>query len=104
MVRRGVPREIFSDNGTNLVDAKRKLREALADVDRNQFIKTFTTTTTKWNFNLPASPHMGRAWEQLVHSVKNVLSKIMVSATFSDGLLVSIMITRKNGLQNICLH
>ena len=87
MAHREIPREIFSDNGTNFVGAERELREALAEVDRNEFIKTFTTTTTKWNFNPPASPHMGGAWERLVRSVKNVLYKIMVSAAPSHGPL-----------------
>lgn len=55
MARRGIPREFFSDNGTNFIGAERELREALADVNQNEFIKTFTTTTTKWNFIPPAS-------------------------------------------------
>ena len=96
MARRGIPQEFYSDNGTNFVGAERELRETLADVDKNELVKTFTTTTTKWNFNPPASPHMGGAWERLVRSIKTILYKIMPSRSPSDELLQSMLIEVEN--------
>ena len=59
MSRRGILIEFYSDNGTNFIGAERKLRDAVKDVESNIFVKTFTSATTKWNFNPPFSPHMG---------------------------------------------
>lgn len=95
MSRRGTPREFYSDNGTNFVGAERQLREAIADIDKDGFVKTFTTSTCKWNFNPPASPHMGGAWERLVRSVKTVLYK-MHSRSPTDELLLSMLLEVEN--------
>lgn len=91
MARRGIPREFFIDNGTNFIGAERELREAMVDVDKNEFVKTFTSTTKTWNFNPPASPHMGGVWERLVRSMKTVLYKIMPTRAPSDELLLSLL-------------
>lgn len=87
MARRGMPREFYSDNGTNFVSAEREIREAVQEVDRNELVRCFTTTTTEWKFNPPAAPHMGGAWERLVRSVKTVFYNITVTRAPSDELL-----------------
>lgn len=85
--RRGTPREFYSDNGTNFVCAEKEIREAVREIDKNELIRVFTTTITKWNFIPPSSPHMGGAWERLVRSVKNVFYSISHIRTPSDELL-----------------
>ncbi|XP_075157968.1 uncharacterized protein LOC142231235 [Haematobia irritans] len=96
MARRGIPLEFYSDNGTNFIGAERELREAILEVDRNEIMKTFTTPTTKWIFNPPASPHMGGAWERLVRSVKTILYKTMPSRHPTDELLLNMLIEVEN--------
>lgn len=96
MARRGIPLEFYSDNGTNFVGAERELREAVTEVDKDELVKTFTSTTTKWNFNPPASPHMGGAWERLVRSIKTILYKIIPARCPSDELLLSTLIEVEN--------
>lgn len=85
--RRGTPREFFSDNGTNFVSAEKEIREAVKEIDKNELIRAFTTSTAKWNFIPPSSPHMGGAWERLVRSIKNVFYNISHVRTPSDELL-----------------
>lgn len=96
MSRRGVPQEFFSDNGTNFVGSERELREAVEEIDSNEFVRKFTSATTKWNFNPPASPHMGGAWERLVRSIKTVLYKIMPQRSPNDETLRSMMAEIEN--------
>ncbi|XP_075157943.1 uncharacterized protein LOC142231210 [Haematobia irritans] len=96
MARRGIPLEFYSDNGTNFIGAERELREAILEVDRNEIMKTFTTPTTKWIFNPPASPHMGGAWERLVRSVKTILYQTMPSRHPTDELLLNMLIEVEN--------
>lgn len=87
MARRGTPREFFSDNGTNFTSAEREIREAVKDVDRNELVRNFTTTATKWNFNPPSSPLMGGAWERLVRTIKTVLYNITPTRNPNEELL-----------------
>ncbi|XP_055914028.1 uncharacterized protein LOC129947476 [Eupeodes corollae] len=96
MARRGVPIEIFSDNGTNFHGAERELREALKEVNTEKLMETFTTTDTKWTFIPPGSPHMGGSWERLVRSVKTSLYDIVPTRNPSDELLRSMLIEVEN--------
>ncbi|XP_055910724.1 uncharacterized protein LOC129945091 [Eupeodes corollae] len=89
MARRGSPVELWSDNGTNFKGAERELREAFELVDKNKITSAFTSSSMKWRFIPPSSPHMGGAWERLVRSVKDVLYKILPSRNPNDELLRS---------------
>uniref|UniRef100_A0AAG5DPQ0 Integrase catalytic domain-containing protein n=1 Tax=Anopheles atroparvus TaxID=41427 RepID=A0AAG5DPQ0_ANOAO len=64
--RRGPPKEIYSDNGTNFQGAARILRNEISQ----GMLETFTDENTRWQFIPPGAPHMGGAWERLVRSVK----------------------------------
>lgn len=77
--RRGFSEEVFCDNGTNFRGAEKILSEALKTFDQEEIVKFCTMCQVKWNFNLPATPHMGGAWERLIQSVKKVLKEILVS-------------------------
>lgn len=65
--RRGVPTEIYTDNGTNFKGAARLLKEqqeAIYKINQN-LAGTFTSTTTKWLFIPPATPiwaELGSGW------------------------------------------
>ncbi|XP_075163137.1 uncharacterized protein LOC142235765 [Haematobia irritans] len=96
MCRRGIPNEFYSDNGTNFVSAERELREAAKEVDKNELVRNFTTTTTKWNFNPPSSPHMGGAWERLVRSIKTVYNNITPTRVPNEELLRGMMAEVEN--------
>ncbi|XP_062557240.1 uncharacterized protein LOC134222113 [Armigeres subalbatus] len=73
--RRGIPTEIYSDNGTNFRCAARQLKEqqeAIQAINKD-LAGTFTSVDTKWKFIPPAAPHMGGAWERMVRSVKTAM-------------------------------
>lgn len=94
--RRGTPLEIYSDNGTNFHGADNELRKEIQQIEKSKLQETFTSSTTKWLFNPPASPHMGGSWERLIGSVKKVLSKMNPSRNPSDELLRSLLIEIEN--------
>ena len=75
--RRGSPRSMYSDRGTNFTGANAELKHAIKSMD-NQKISAFATTRQfTWIFNPAAAPHMGGAWERLVKSSKEVLTALM---------------------------
>ncbi|KXJ70546.1 hypothetical protein RP20_CCG022873 [Aedes albopictus] len=56
----------------------------------------FTTPTTSWRFNPPASPHMGGCWERLIQSVKKVLTAIKPQRVPTEEVLRSYLIQVEN--------
>ncbi|XP_062713981.1 uncharacterized protein LOC134290796 [Aedes albopictus] len=49
----------------------------------------FTDARTKWNFNPPAAPHMGGAWERLVRSVKEAMKVFEDGRKLTDEVLLT---------------
>ncbi|GFU82451.1 putative gag-pol protein [Trichonephila clavipes] len=65
--RRGAPRHIYSDNGTNFVGARRKLDEIRIlwlSLPTNEAISYYLSKSSiDWHFIPPSSPHFGGIWE-----------------------------------------
>ena len=78
--RRGIPADVYSDNGTNFVGAARHLKELylwLRESSTTAAINDQATTIgVNWHFNPPQTPHMGGVWEAGVKSVKQRLRVI----------------------------
>ena len=54
--RRGYPRPIMSDNGTNFVDAQQELSEALRKLDNSRIKDDLNQIYIIWKFNPPSAP------------------------------------------------
>ncbi|XP_055918535.1 uncharacterized protein LOC129950632 [Eupeodes corollae] len=91
IARRGVPKEIRCDNGTNFHGAEKELKETYNEL-QSDMAKKFSTSQTQWIYNPPASPHMGGSWERLVRSIKKTLYQIMPSRNPTDELLHSMLL------------
>ncbi|XP_041632479.1 uncharacterized protein [Drosophila kikkawai] len=94
MTRRGTPKEIFSDNGTNFKATEKMVKEELKKIDFDEI--TIKYEAIKWHFNPPAAPHMGGAWERLVRSVKTVLKSICPTSNFNDETLRTALMEAEN--------
>lgn len=64
---------MYSDRGTNFVGAETELRRDLKQLDHQHIAKQFVSSELEWQFNPPASPHMGGSWERLIRIVKSAL-------------------------------
>ncbi|KAL0839890.1 hypothetical protein ABMA28_016513 [Loxostege sticticalis] len=87
IARRGCPKEICSDNGTNLHGAERELRQAIDSATEIEASKRRIT----WRFIPPGAPFMGGAWERLVKTVKTALSTVMNGRTTNDEVLATVL-------------
>lgn len=85
--RRGIPREIYTDNGTNFKAAEKILSDEVMKIYFSNLKTKFDKT--KWLFNPPGAPHMGGAWERLIRSVKNILYSLYPTLNFNDETLKS---------------
>ena len=57
--RRGCPKTVYSDCGTNFTGATNELKEAIQLLDRQKIEQYATSQKILWSFNPPGAPHMG---------------------------------------------
>ena len=81
IARRGIPTQIFSDNGTNFRRASSTLHELyrlLKSKGFEQATQEFISSQgIKWSFIPPSAPHFGGLWESGVKSVKFHLRRVI---------------------------
>ncbi|XP_055613967.1 uncharacterized protein LOC129760346 [Uranotaenia lowii] len=79
--RRGKCAEILSDNGTNFVGARNKMKDLIKllndPLHREQVAKECVNTGIQWKFSPPSAPHFGGLWEAAVRSAKTHLLKVL---------------------------
>ncbi|XP_045487974.1 uncharacterized protein LOC123689933 [Pieris rapae] len=71
--RRGMPKVIYSDNGTNFVKANKEIQTAIAELKKEEVVTEAEKVGVQWKFIPPGAPNMGGAWERLVRSIKVAL-------------------------------
>lgn len=85
--RRGVPEQIWSDNGTNFVGARNQLRELFQlfrrEATEKKVFEFCQARQIEWSTIPPNAPHFGGLWEAGVKSVKSVLYKVMKQAALN---------------------
>ena len=79
VARRGVPEQIFSDNGTNFVGTRNELLKLklILSKKRNSVSQFVADIGTQWNMIPPRAPHFGGLWESGVKATKKHLKRIM---------------------------
>ncbi|XP_062699574.1 uncharacterized protein LOC134284609 [Aedes albopictus] len=81
IARRGRPCDMYSDNGTNFVGARKKLIELIHllknRVHHDRIATELTNNGIQWHFNPPSAPHFGGLWEAAVRSAKTHLLKVI---------------------------
>ncbi|XP_043474288.1 uncharacterized protein LOC122506261 [Leptopilina heterotoma] len=82
VARRGKPSDIYSDNGTNFVGAKKELAEMAEFLvnEKSTIISSVVELSIQWHFIPPRSPHFGGLWEAGVKTVKNHMKKVLANA------------------------
>ncbi|XP_063382985.1 uncharacterized protein LOC134669394 [Cydia fagiglandana] len=94
--RRGWPRHLYSDNGTNLRGADTELRRSMEALDMDVLKAEGVNNNMDWTFIPPASPHWGGAWERLIRSVKTALKVVLKERAPRDEVLTTFMAEVEN--------
>ena len=97
--RRGLPKYVISDNGTNFVGAKRELAELLSQLDRDKILRSTANQGIKWQSNPPLAPHFGGIHESLLKCAKRATYAILQSADITDEELLTAFVGAE-GLMN----
>lgn len=78
--RRGVPKHMYSDNGTNFVGANKILQEEyqqLEEVFKDSFHREIAEMNIEWHWNCPSWPSAGGIWERSIRSLKQHLKRVV---------------------------
>ncbi len=70
---RGAVQLLRSDQGSNFVEARNKLKEALKELDMKRVENYLLQNQCEFVMNAPGSSHAGGVWERQIRSVRNVL-------------------------------
>ena len=87
IARRGMPENIYSDNGSNFVGANRELSTLFESSEFGDKIITYLSTNNiNWHFIPARAPHFGGLWEAGVKSTKFHLKRVLSHAhmTFEE--------------------
>ncbi|KAK6194435.1 hypothetical protein SNE40_000069 [Patella caerulea] len=91
IARRGEPREIRSDNGTNFVGGQAELSKSIKLWNSDKIHNFMLKKEIKWIFNTPAASHMGGVWERQIRTVRTVLKGLLNQQPLDDEGLTTLM-------------
>nr|XP_033320862.1 uncharacterized protein LOC117217401 [Megalopta genalis] len=84
IARRGICRNIYSDNGSNFVGANNELRELQGILKKNDRVGNFLAGKgITWHFMPALSPHFGGIWEAAVKSFKHHVKRVVGDELFT---------------------
>lgn len=92
--RRGLCKNIYSDNGTTFVGANTKLKEIFNFLKSNEtsISSYLSKERINWHFIPPKSPHFGGLWESLIKSMKRHLYRTMQKTVLTYEELNTLLI------------
>ncbi len=91
IARRGCPKLMRSDNGTNFVGGQAELRKAVKEFNQTKIEQTLQKKDIQWVFNPPSASHMGGVWERQIRTVRKVLSGLSQEQRLDDDGLHTLM-------------
>ncbi|XP_067050193.1 uncharacterized protein [Acropora muricata] len=97
--RRGLPKEMLSDNGGNFVGGHKELSDLVKELDQDKIVKSTANQGIKWKFNPPHAPHFGGAHEIMIKGAKRAIYAILGNADITDKELMTAF-TGAEALQN----
>lgn len=89
--RRGKPKEMWCDNGTNFVGAEKELTNSLQNWNVNHIENQLLKRGIEFHFNPPAASHMGGVWERMIRTVRKVLTPLLKQQPLDDEALTTMM-------------
>ena len=91
VARRGSPKHIYSDNGSNFVETNKLLKNCFSDVQNRAINNYSRQNCIVWSFSPPQASHMGGVWERMIRTVRKVLLAMMPSKTLTDDDLLTVL-------------
>ena len=90
--RRGPPRVIYSDKGTNFKGAELEVIQALKLWNLEKIQGSLSRRGVEWIFNPPCASHQGGVWECLIRSTKRILRSLVGNRELNDESLRTFLV------------
>ena len=87
IARRGKPKQIRTDCGTNFRGADNELRASLDSWSKGSLDKKLARFELNWIFHPPSAPHFSGVWERLVRETKRALKAVLKEALVTEHVL-----------------
>ena len=84
MARRGEPKVIYCDNGSNFHGAQSEIKYCLRNWSQEKISNYLSAREIQWVFIPPEASHWGGVWERLIRSIKKCLGRYHERTT-TDG-------------------
>ena len=91
IARRGKPKEIRSDNGTNFTSAESELKHLICEWNQKKIHECLLQQEVNWHFNPPSASHWGGAWERLIRTIRRVMAMVLKEQIMDDECLQTVM-------------
>ena len=88
--RRGPPRELSSDNGTNFKGAEVEVKQALQAWNQERIRDQMRAKGIDWHFSPPSASHTGGVWERMIRSVRKHLNALIGNRLVEDETLLTV--------------
>ena len=89
--RRGRPRKIVSDNGSNFKGAFNELRR-VTEVWKSSRVRNFTAENSiEWQFGPVSTSHWSGVWERMIRSVRKILFAVVKGQSMTDETLCTFL-------------
>jgi transposase InsO family protein len=85
--RRGTPKEIRTDCGTNVRGADIELKSATKAWSEDRLEDQLSQRGIDWIFHPPNAPHFSGVWERLIRETKRALKAILKGALVTEHVL-----------------
>lgn len=83
VARRGICRNMYSDNGSNFVGANNELQQLYEEFQGDEKVQRFLTEKgISWHFMPALSPHFGGLWEAAVKSFQHHVKRVIGEELF----------------------
>lgn len=96
IARRGIPTNVYSDNGTNFRGANNYFKELYvilnSDKHKSQMERFAVEHRIAWHFIPSMAPHFGRLWESTVKSFKHHFKRVVGELLFTFEALNTLVI------------
>ena len=79
VARRGWPKLMLSDNGSNYVGAAREIKELVDSMDQDKIQRLTSNQGIEWQFNPPEAPSFGGVFERMIKSAKRAIYAIFMT-------------------------
>ena len=98
--RRGIPKKVFSDNGSNFVGAEAEIRTYINGWSTKRINDKMLEYNIEWFFNPPECSHRGGLWERMIRSTRRIFRAISNDVVMDDETLHTFMIETERIMNN----